>query len=292
VQLDVLPSDEAVGLLHALIGPRADAAPGAVAALAEQCAGLPLALRIAAELVGQRPGASLAKLAAELPSGQPPLDLLEAGDDARTSIRAVFSWSCSRLPGDAAQAFRLLGLHPGADLQAGALAALTGTALVAEAQHTLGVLVRANLVQQSATGRYSLHALLRAYAGELSAATDSSLHRRMALTRLLDHYLHTAAHAMDLLLHTRRQYRPDPAHLHPLATPLPDAVAARSWLEAERDNLMAVTGHSGLRDWPQHTIGLVQTVAHYLDNGSYLSEAPALSGAAPRPAVALRSASV
>jgi hypothetical protein len=192
----------------------------------------------------------------------------------------VFSWSCSWLPGDAALAFRLLGLHPGADLQAGALAALTGTATAAEAQHALGVLARANLVRQSAMGRYGMHGLLRAYAHELAVATDTALHRRVALTRLLEHYLHTAAHAMGLLFPARRQHRADRAHLHPLATPLPDAVAARSWLEAERANLVALTVHAGRHGWPQHAIGLAQTVAHYLDSGRYPAEALAIHGSA------------
>jgi hypothetical protein len=248
--------------------------------LVEHCARLPLALRIAAELVGDRPGTSLAELVSQFGSGHPPLDLLEAGDDARTSIRAVFSWSCSQLPCDAAQALRLLGLHPGADLQAGALAALTGTATVAEAQHTLGVLTRANLVRQNSPGRYGMHELLRAYAGELAVATDAGPYRRMALTRLLEHYLLTAAQAMDLLFPARHWHRPDLATGYPLATSLPDVVAARSWLDAERANLVALTVHAGRQGWPQHAIGLAQTVSHYLDSGCHFAEALAVHDSA------------
>ncbi|HEX8094718.1 ATP-binding protein [Jatrophihabitans sp.] len=280
LELDVLPSGDAVGLLRALAGAQVDAAPAEAAALAEHCARLPLALRVAAELVGHRPATSLAELVSALGSGHPPLDLLETGDDARTSIRAVFSWSCSRLPGSAAQAFRLLGLHPGADLQAGALAALTGTATVTEAQHALDVLTRANLVQQGALGRYGMHELLRAYAGELAVATDTGPHRRMALTRLFEHYLHTATHAMDLAFPGHRQHRPDLAPLHPLATPFPDGVAARNWLDAERANLMAVTDAAGRRGWPHHAIGLANTLAPYLGSGSYVAEALAMHGSA------------
>ncbi|MDQ1739771.1 MAG: hypothetical protein QOE53_1423, partial [Pseudonocardiales bacterium] len=260
VQLDVLPQEDARELLRALIGEQVDAAPAGAAALVQHCARLPLALRIAAELAGQQPGASLAELVSEFASGHPPLDLLDASHDARTSIRAVFSWSCARMPGDAAQAFRLLGLHPGADLQAGALAALIGTATVAEAHHALDMLARASLVRQSAPGRYGMHELLRAYAGELAAATEAGPHWRMAVARLLEHYLHTAAHAMDLLFPTRHLHPADHAHLHPLAVSLADATAARSWLEAERANLVAVTVHAGRHGWPQHAIALAQTV--------------------------------
>lgn len=286
IQLDVLPPADAVELLNALVDPQS-AATGTAAdqqaqadarALAEHCARLPLALRIAAELAGH-PGSSMAELLSQFESGQPPLELLEAGHDARTSVRAVLSWSWSGLPADAARTFRLLGLHPGAELQAGALAALSGTLTIAEAQQALGVLARANLVRQGAHGRYGMHQLARAYACELAMAIDPA-HRRAALTRLIEHYLHTAAQAMWLLFPTRRQHRPDLARLHPLASSLTDVVAARDWLDAERANLVAVTVHAGGQGWPHHAIGLAQTVSHYLDTGCHFAEAVAVHGSA------------
>ncbi len=57
LDLDLLPHEDAAGLLRALIGVRAEAEPGAVAALAGLCARLPLALRVAAELAVARPDA-------------------------------------------------------------------------------------------------------------------------------------------------------------------------------------------------------------------------------------------
>ena len=42
-------------------------------------------------------------------------------------MRAVFSWSYRHLDAGAARVFRLLGLHPGPDLDLYAAAALTGT---------------------------------------------------------------------------------------------------------------------------------------------------------------------
>jgi hypothetical protein len=280
IELDVLPPEDAGELLRALIGAQADAAPSEAAALAEHCARLPLALRIAAELAGHRLGTSLTDLVSEFAAGHPPLDLLVAGDDVRTSIRTVLSWSYARLCDDAAQGFRLLGLHPGPDVQPGALAALTGTATVAQAQHTLGLLSRANLVRLSAPGRYGMHALLRSYANELAVATDAGQHRRMALTRLFDHYLHTAAHAMDLLYPTRHHRRADFGHPHPLAASFADVGAARSWLDSEHANLVAVALHAGRHGWPQHAIGLAQTVSHYLDSECHFAEALVLHGSA------------
>ena len=113
LDLDLLPLAEAIGLLRALIGARVDADPYAANALAALCARLPLALRVAAELATARPAASLAELAGELADQQQRLDLLDAGGDPRTGIRAVFSWSYRHLDAEAARLFRLVGLHPG-----------------------------------------------------------------------------------------------------------------------------------------------------------------------------------
>jgi len=55
LDLDLLPPEDAVALLRALIGGRVVAEPDAAAALAGQCARLPLALRVAAELAVARP---------------------------------------------------------------------------------------------------------------------------------------------------------------------------------------------------------------------------------------------
>jgi hypothetical protein len=112
-----------------LVGDRVDADPGGANLLAERCARLPLALRVAAELAGARPSASLAALAADLRDEQSRLDLLEAGDDPRTAIRAVFSWSYEQLPRETARAFALLGVHPGRDIDVHGFSALTGTPL-------------------------------------------------------------------------------------------------------------------------------------------------------------------
>jgi len=80
LDLDLLPEQDAVRLLTALIGARAEAEPDAVAALAGRCARLPLALRVAAELAVAQPGVPLGDLAGELADQQsrpssPPLRL-------------------------------------------------------------------------------------------------------------------------------------------------------------------------------------------------------------------------
>jgi transcriptional regulator with XRE-family HTH domain len=191
LEVDLLPPADAASLLRALIGQRAKDDPGAAGTLAAQCCRLPLALRVAAELAIARPGVPLADLAAELADQQRRLDLLDAGGDSRTAVRAVFSWSYRHLEDDSARAFRLAGLHPGPDFDPYAVAALTGTKLE-QARTALDALARAHLIHPAGRGRHGMHDLLRAYARELADATDGEEEQNAALTRLFDYYLHTA----------------------------------------------------------------------------------------------------
>ncbi|MGP4115516.1 ATP-binding protein, partial [Streptomyces sp. 4N509B] len=199
IVLHRMPLGDARGLLAGLLVERAAREPGAVDALIERCARLPLALRITAELARSQPGRGLGELAEELADRQGALDLLDLDGDPYTAVRAVFSWSYQRLEPSVARVFRLLGLHPGHDTDVYAVAALAGAG-VRRTRRALEVLVRAHLVDQVAGGRrYQPHDLLRAYAAELAAETDGPTERAEALARLLDYYLATASSALDAI---------------------------------------------------------------------------------------------
>jgi DNA-binding SARP family transcriptional activator/Tfp pilus assembly protein PilF len=267
VDLDLLPTDEAVSLLSTLIGDRVHADPVTAERLAESCARLPLALRVAAELAVSRPAASLAELLDEFDDRQPRLDHLQASGDARTEVREVFSWSYRGLEEGPARAFRLTGLHPGPDLDAYALAALTDGAMDT-AGRDLEALTRANLIQPAGPGRYGMHDLLREYAAELAATQDGDDGGQAALTRLFDHYLYGAATAMDTLYPAQRHRRPRiPAPATP-AVALADAAAARCWLDTEEPNLVAVGVIGADRGWPSHATRLAATLFRYLQDAS------------------------
>jgi tetratricopeptide (TPR) repeat protein len=286
LDLDLLPLADATGLLRALIGDRATADAGSTLALAGQCSRLPLALRVAAERAIERPGTSLAGLVAELADEQRRLDLLDAGGDIRTAVRAVFSWSYRHLDPAAARAFRLAALHPGSDLDVYAAAALTGTTLE-QVSDLLSQLARAYLIQPTGLpglGRYGLHDLLRAYARELAAAQDADDERHAALTRLFDHYLHTAATAANTLYpadHHRRPRIPAPGSpVPPVATP----ADAQAWLDAERTGLVTVAAHTAAHGWPGHATRLAATLFRYLDTGGHFAEALTIHDCALRAA--------
>jgi len=271
LELDVLPPAEAAGLLEALIGARASADPAATTALASQCAGLPLALRVAAELVTARPAAPLAGLAAELAGQRGRLDLLDAGGDPRAAVRATFAWSYQHLDGEVARAFRLLGLHPGGGFEPYALAALAGVT-AQEAARLLAELARASLLHPAGAGRYALHDLLAEYAAEVSESQDSEADRAAALTRLVDFYLHTAYVAAMRLNPAR-----DPVSLVPprsavIMPPLATRDAALAWFEAEHPALLRAVSEAAARGLGRHSWQLAVMLAAFLCLRGYRPE--------------------
>ncbi|MEQ4305311.1 tetratricopeptide repeat protein [Plantactinospora sp. B6F1] len=282
LDLDLLAPAEAVGLLRRLVGARAEAEPVATAVLAEQCARLPLALRVAAELAVSRPHSTLAELAAELTDRRSRLDLLDAGGDPYAAVREVFSWSIQHLPPDAADTFRVLGLHPGADLDPYAVAALAGTDLD-RTRRSLTALARAHLVHRTSRDRYGIHDLLRAYASGLATAELTDRQRLDAQRRLFDHYRNAAVSAMDVLHPAEAHHRPGRVAS---SAPVPDLAAAgsaRSWLDRERFNLVAVAAHAAASGRSDYPVELARIVHRYLID-AHLTEAISLNGHAQRAA--------
>jgi tetratricopeptide (TPR) repeat protein/transcriptional regulator with XRE-family HTH domain len=259
LDLGVLPMVEAVALLETLIGDRVCRDPAAAVVLAQRCARLPLALRVAAEQATARPTVRVADLADELGDDQRRLDLLDAGGDRRSGVAAVFSWSYLQLPAAVARAFRLLGIHPGREYDRYALAALDDIDL-AQARRALSNLARAHLLDEYEPERFAMHDLLHSYARKLADEIDPEPARRAALTRLYDAYRHSAADAMNTLHPSERMRRPE---VPPAATPVPalaEDVAAAAWLDAEHRNLIAACLHAAHHGWQGHALDIVVTI--------------------------------
>jgi DNA-binding SARP family transcriptional activator/tetratricopeptide (TPR) repeat protein len=277
--LDVLSHGEAVQMLAVRLGAsRAAAEPFAVDRIAGLCACLPLALAIAAARAAARPRFALAALADELAESAGRLDALDGGDPA-TSVRAVFSWSYHQLGGEAARMFRLLGLHPGPDISVAAAASLAGCP-EPKARRLLGELARAHLIAEQVPGRFAFHDLLRAYAAEQAHRTGSQDDRDAAIGRVLDHYLHTAAHA-NLVL--------DPtSELVVLATLRPGAAAAEpvdysramAWFEAEHQVLFAVIALADNSRFGSHAWQLPWAMTSFLRNRGHWQDWAAIQRSA------------
>ena len=272
--LDLMPLPDAVRLLRILIGARVDDEPDAAETLAGQCCRLPLALRVAAELVVGRPDATIAGLVDELADQQQRLDLMDANGDQQTAIRAVFYRSYRHLDPAAARAFRLIGLHPGPDFDSYAIAALAGATL-GWARRVLDQLARAQLVQLTGSGRAFMHDLLRAYSRDLVGTRDSQDERNAAMERLFGYYLGTARAAVETLaLYGRAVLSYLPSASLP-ATPAPavtDRTQARTWLDAHLATLTAVSAQAADNGWPLYATALAAALFRYHERAGHYSE--------------------
>jgi DNA-binding SARP family transcriptional activator/tetratricopeptide (TPR) repeat protein len=251
VDLDVLTEGEARDLLARSLGAqRLTAEPQAAADLVRCCAGLPLAISIAAAQVAGHPGFPLAALAADLADDATRLDGLDTGD-ASASVRSVLSCSYRALDAPAAELFGLLGLAPGPDISLAAAASLGGMTIT-RTRAVLLELENAYLVDQHVPGRYRMHDLVALYALERARGDQPAGARASALARVVDHYLHTAVAGEQKLSAQRYPLRLDEPVAGCVRHPLPDAAAALAWFGAEYPCVLAAQRLAATQGWHAH----------------------------------------
>jgi tetratricopeptide (TPR) repeat protein len=275
LSLDLPSHAEARQMLTLRIGAtRAAAEPDAMDQIASLCAGLPLALAVAAARANTRPRFSLTALAAELSDNASRLDALDAGDPA-TSVRTVFSWSYQQLSPETARIFRLLGLHPGTDITVPAAASLTAATLPAAGQ-ALRELTAANLLTEPVPGRYAFHDLLRAYAVDQASTADDEETRQAATGRMLDHYLHTAYAAALLLKPSREPLILTPPRSGVTPEHLRDYQGALDWFEAEHKVLLAALAIAAKSGFDAYVWQLPSAMVDFLDRRGYWHDSAAI----------------
>ncbi len=245
-RLDVLGPHDARAVLAGIIGgTRVAAEAEAANQLVALCGGLPLALRIAAAHLAAQPDRSIGDYVTALRGGDR-LAALELHGDPTAAVGAAIELSYAARAESTRRVFRLLGLVPGPDTTAPAVAALADID-PADAERELRDLAAANLVEQPAPGRYALHELLRLYAAS-RAVQDG----RAPVDRLLTWYaagVDSAADALDAGRVRLPGSTEWPDHVPPV---FDGSAAALGWLTAETRNttaiveLAAATGHHRL----------------------------------------------
>lgn len=270
LMLEPLPPADAVQLLAASVG--ADlvgAEPAAVEELAAICAGLPLALTVAAESARRSSGTPFAELVRALQDVQQTLDVLADPDDEHSDLRRVLSWSYQALEPEAARVFRLLGLHPATSIRAQAAAALADLDVRTTERH-LDRLVAANLVSTAQRGIYQVHDLLRVYATELTTQLDSETERRAALGRALDWFLHTVQNAQaGAVPDASKAFLARSPH-QPLT--FVDSDAAMRWLQEEQSALVPWVRIAVSSGFDHHVWRLAWRLRAFLDMGFFVDE--------------------
>lgn len=240
IRLDIFAEADAVALVRRVTrsGGRRDA-PADLTELAQLCARLPLALRVAAEHAVSRPTMRLAELIADLRDDSMLWDALSVGEGPHgEAVHTVFAWSYRDLSAETARMFRALGLHQGPDISLPVAAAAVGVPARA-ARRSLDILLGAFLIQTVRPHRYQLHDLLRAYALDQARTTDSAADRRETVDRVLRWYIAAASQACAVLFPEEGF----PIDVSPPVGPEPaafgNATEASEWFDTERANLVA-----------------------------------------------------
>jgi tetratricopeptide (TPR) repeat protein len=278
VSLDVLTEDEAAELLVRLADrPGLDRGDPAVQQLSRLCGNLPLALGILGRRLQYSPTWTPADLAADLAGTREKLQQMKS---EAVSVAAAFDLSYQELTEDQQRMFRRLGLHPGADTDAWAAAALDEVSLAASRRH-LQALYDRNMIAEPSRGRYRFHELIREHARALAEAGDLPADRDAALGRLLDFYRHTAAAASrHLAWHTPARpagtYSRWPAHSPDVST----RQRAATWMAAERLNLEAAAGYAAAQGYPAHAIAIAAAMHGFLRSNGHWDQSLALHQAA------------
>ncbi|MFH8790755.1 AfsR/SARP family transcriptional regulator [Streptomyces roseoverticillatus] len=254
IDVDPFDDEESQDLLRRIAGPqRLAAEPEATGRILAACAGLPLALRVAAARLAGRPDWQVRRLADRLADERGVLAELTVGDLA---VRTCVAASYHGLAPDAARAFRAIGLLPAPEFPGWALAAaladptVPGTGHELAADRATDALIDANLVQiESPAGqrqpRYRMHDLLHAYAAERALADEPESWRRAAVARVLDGWLARVRAAGDQLIR-----RGTGGHAPGAAGDLV------GWLESERTSLVTAVGFAAGAGYGPQTAGL------------------------------------
>ncbi|MGW5271533.1 BTAD domain-containing putative transcriptional regulator [Streptomyces sp. NPDC004044] len=234
LSVGALPDLDSHQLLCNTLGvERVEKEPDAARELLRLCGGLPLAVRIAAARLANRPHWTVQRLVERLRDHSRRLDELTSGG---RGVAGALLLSYQSMPREQQTAFRLLGHHPGRYLDAEEAAALLDTDVLT-AEDVLEELVDVRLLEAREPGVYALHDLVRSFVQRV-AQSERAPEDGQAMRRLLDHYLNTAEHACDTLFPGRHHIgdRGEEAPAHP---EFDHKDKALQWLDQHRDSLLA-----------------------------------------------------
>lgn len=265
LSLATLAESDAVELFRR-VADRADDGD-AVAEIVERCGRLPLAIRIAASRLSNRPHWTPQWLLDRLRSADSPLAELSR-DHGGVAVAVELSYT--DLDAESARFLRALGAGFGTDFDAHAAAALAGIATT-RAEALLEQLLDANLVLAAETpGRFRFHDLIRQFADDKARAEATEADREAMRTRLLDRYRATAQRAAKTLNpHFTLEYAPtDDAELPPVDT----MARAQRWFDAEHHNLILAVDHAFAHRDDEHVLNLTFALWAYLDRGDRHTE--------------------
>ncbi|MGH8876122.1 MAG: BTAD domain-containing putative transcriptional regulator [Stackebrandtia sp.] len=232
--VEVLADAAAVQLFQRIAGirePEADEA--SILQIVDVCGRLPLAIRLAASRLKNRPQWTPADLAWRLSRHESALPELDFGD---RGVTTTFESSYQDVPADQRRLFRLLSLFPGARFGSVAAARLLDVE-EPDAEELLERLVDSHLLLTPEPGRYEFHDLLRRFAVRVAERDEPEAERGAARERLIATFcVNTLAAGFTI----GPTYLAPHAHLRPRISDIADTGSANAWCEAELANILAL----------------------------------------------------
>ncbi|MGX1491451.1 AfsR/SARP family transcriptional regulator [Streptomyces tendae] len=276
--LEVMTPEESHTLVGEALGERVKAEPEAAAELARLCGHLPLALRIVAARLSNRPRWTLQYMVDRLHDETRRLDELSTGE---RSVAAALRLSYQALDENSRAAFRTLALHPG-DIDVYVAGALLDT-WPRQGEDVLEFLLDVHLIEQPEIGRYTFHDLVSSFARGLHGGAREHADEA-AVERLLDYYLTLTEAACRILFPGRRQI---PTGLDESTFELPDVKTtdrARTWFAREQDTLISLVKLAVQHGFDRHAVHLARNVVFHLNACGLLDEFEAMARIAVRAA--------
>ncbi|MDX3852320.1 AfsR/SARP family transcriptional regulator [Streptomyces sp. AK02-01A] len=273
IELDVLDEARALKLLGRVIGPaRVSDEAEAAKALIRTVGGLPLALRIVAARLAARPHWPLASMVHRLANERHRLDELAHGE---MTIRASLSLTFDGLGPTDRRLLRQLSLAQGPTLPGWLAGALLDDhrSQPSDLMESLVDVQMLDVVAVETTGdfRYRFHEIIRVYAQEQLAVTDSRAVQIAATERMFGGWLALTEHAH------RKIYGGDYTVLHgtasrwhPPASYVEDLLAdPLDWMDKEQVNLCRAVEHAAEQDMDEVSWDLATTLVSLFEARGY-----------------------
>ncbi|HEY1622726.1 MAG TPA: BTAD domain-containing putative transcriptional regulator [Streptosporangiaceae bacterium] len=242
IEVDVFDAEKSLELLVRIVGAdRVATEPEAAATVAEHCAHLPLALRIAGARLAARPHWRIQRLAGRLADETRRLDELRHGD---MGIRPSISLSYESAGKVARRLLRRLALLD-VPCYSSWLASVLIEAPLGRTEDLLDDLVSAQLIEVTGCAgldrQYRLHDLVRVFARERLAVEETAAERKDVLEHALGALLYLADEAHARYYGGDYARIPSEAPRMPLPRPLTERLVADplAWYERERATLIS-----------------------------------------------------
>ncbi len=265
VTLDVLTEEEALALFARIAGAASSHEADSGEAAIDVCGRLPLAIQLTAARIAQASSPSLTDPHADIPPSP------ELPDFVGPELLAAFDSSFSALDPGRRRFLRRLCLCPSQQFSLHSAAALTGGTL-AETLDSLDDLLNRRLLIRASAHQYRFHDLVKGLVAVRAAQEAPAGERQDAIGMLLQYYLQSTGHAVQLSF----PFRPALAIASGFGT-MPavasTAAEASAWLESEWRNVLSAARYASGNGWQQECADLTHLLAEFLETRGFWDEA-------------------